>query len=165
MHTYYTPGNCVLKTRRQTVICTKIHKGSAPPYYIKSKDIEKGTFIRVGFSNRQASAEMIQELERQKKNISFDSELIFQKSIDEIKLTSFSDLFLEKTGEKISKQILLKLELYKQEQGKELPTKALILLSDDEIRKQMFPYGNVECASFPLKELFREILSTTKPLI
>ena len=40
-----------------------IHKGSKPPYFITSKGKEKGTFIRVGSSNRLASREMIQELE------------------------------------------------------------------------------------------------------
>lgn len=142
------PEIVFLKHEKKRVICTTIHKGSAPPYYLKSKGVEGGTFIRVGSSNRQASAEMIQELERQKQNISFDSELVFQKSVDEIKLTSFSDLFLEKTGERISKQILHKLELYKQVQGNERPTNALVLLSDDEIRKQLFPYSKVECARF-----------------
>lgn len=29
-----------------------------------------------------------------------------------------------------------------------LPTNALILLSDDELRKQQFPYCKVECARF-----------------
>lgn len=130
------------------VVCTKIHKGSTPPYFLKNKGVEKGTFIRVGSSNRQASPEMIQELERQKQNISFDSELVFQKPVDEIALDSFNALFFEKTGEGMSKQVLQKLELYKTEQGKDLPTKALILLSDDELRKQHFPYSKVECARF-----------------
>jgi predicted HTH transcriptional regulator len=66
-----------LRHEDKRVICTKIHKGSAPPYYLKNKDIEKVTFIRVGSSNRQASFEMIQELERQKKNVSFDSFLMY----------------------------------------------------------------------------------------
>jgi len=142
------PEIVFLKHEDKRVICTKIHKGSAPPYYLKNKGIESGTFIRVGSSNRQASREIIHELERQKHNISFDSELVFQKNIDEIALGSFNDLFFEKTGEKISRQILQKLELYKPEQGKEFPTNALILLSEDELRKQLFPYGKIECARF-----------------
>jgi ATP-dependent DNA helicase RecG len=130
------------------VIVVKIHKGSSPPFYLKNKGIEKGTFIRVGSTNRQASSEIIAELERQKQNISFDSELVFQKTVDEINLQSFEELFLEKTGEKLTRQILSKLELFKNEQGKELPTHALILLSDDKLRKQLFPYAKIECARF-----------------
>ena len=130
------------------VIYTKVYKGSAPPYYLKNKGIETGTFIRVGSSNRQASSEIIRELERQKQNISFDSELVFQKTLDEINIDSFKTLFVEKTEEKLAKQVLQKLELYKSEQGRELPTNALVLLSDDELRKQMFPYAKIECARF-----------------
>jgi predicted HTH transcriptional regulator len=130
------------------VIYTKIHKGSAPPYYLKKKGIKTGTFIRVGSSSRQASPEIIQELERQKQNISFDSELVYQKIAEQINIDSFKALFIEKTGEELTNQILKKLELFKAEQGQELPTNALILLSDDELRKQRFPYAKIECARF-----------------
>jgi ATP-dependent DNA helicase RecG len=130
------------------VIVVKIHKGSSPPYFLKSKGIDTGTFIRVGSTNRQASAEIIAELNRQKQNISFDSELIFQKNVDQIELHSFEELFFEQTGEKLTKQVLSKLELFKIDQGKELPTHALVLLSDDKLRKQFFPYAKIECARF-----------------
>jgi predicted HTH transcriptional regulator len=130
------------------IIVVKIYKGSSPPYFLKSKGIDAGTFIRVGSTNRQASFDIIAELERQKHNISFDSELVFQKTADDINLQSFEELFLEKTGEKLTKLILSKLELFKIEQRKELPTHALVLLSDDKLRKQFFPYAKIECARF-----------------
>jgi ATP-dependent DNA helicase RecG len=130
------------------VIVIIIHKGSSPPYFLKSRGMATGTFIRVGSTNRQASSDIIEELERQKHNISFDSELVFQKTADEINLRSFEEFFLEKTGEKLTKQVLSKLELFKNEQGKGLPTHALILLSDDKLRKQLFPYAKIECARF-----------------
>lgn len=130
------------------IVKTKIYKGSAPPYHLKNKGIGKGTFIRVGSSNRLASPEIIAELERQKHNISFDSELIFSEPAGEIILQSFEKLFQEKTGEVLTKQNLTKLELIRSEQGKEFPTKSLILLSDDELRKQLFRYAKIECARF-----------------
>lgn len=125
------------------VIVIKIHKGSSPPYFLKSKGSDAGTFIRVGSTNRQASAEIIAELNRQNQNISFDSELVFQKNVDEIELHSFEELFFEKTGEELTKQVLSKLELFKNDQGKELPTHALVLMSDDKLRKQFFPYAKI----------------------
>ena len=130
------------------IIRTKIHKGSQPPYYLTSKGIEKGTYIRVGSSNRLATKEIIDELERQKRNISFDSELLFAKAYTDIALQSFNDLFLEKTGEELTPQVLSKLELIKTEQGRTLPTNALILLSDDELHQELFPYAKIECALF-----------------
>ena len=130
------------------IILTRIHKGSAPPYHLKNKGVKNGTYIRVGSSNRQASEEIIAELERQKQNISFDSELLFTKPFDKVNIDAFKEHFIEKTGEKITKQVLSKLDLYRAEQGKELPTIALILLSDDTLRKQQFPYAKIECARF-----------------
>ncbi|MDT8432970.1 MAG: ATP-binding protein, partial [Bacteroidales bacterium] len=130
------------------IILTRIHKGSAPPCHLKNKGVKNGTYIRVGSSNRQASEEIIAELERQKQNISFDSELIFSKPFDKVNIDAFKELFIEKTGEKVTKQVLSKLDLYRAEQGKDLPTIALILLSDDPLRKQQFPYAKIECARF-----------------
>jgi predicted HTH transcriptional regulator len=130
------------------IIKTQIYKGSNPPYYLKNKSVEEGTYIRVGSSNRQASPEIIAELERQKLSKSFDSELSYIKLAEQLNIKGFTELFFIKTQEKLTLQILKKLELFQFEQGKSLPTNALILLSDDELRKQMFPYAKIECARF-----------------
>jgi predicted HTH transcriptional regulator len=73
------PEITFLQHEGKHVIRTQVYKGSAPPYYLKNKTVAEGTFIRVGSTNRLASAEMITELERQKQNISFDSELVYTK--------------------------------------------------------------------------------------
>ncbi len=130
------------------IIKIQIYKGSNPPYYLKNKNIEEGTYIRVGSSNRQASPEIIAELERQKLSKSFDSELSYIKSAKQLNIKGFTEIFFEKTQENLTLQILKKLELFQSEQGKNQPTNALILLSDDELRKQMFPYAKIECARF-----------------
>ncbi len=130
------------------ILKTIIYKGSNPPYHLKNKNIHEGTYIRVGSSNRLASVEMIAELERQKRNISFDSECSWVKSADRVNLNSFKEFFLEKTGEKLTLQVIRKLNLVQTEQGKNIPTYALILLSDDEQRKYLFPYAKIECARF-----------------
>ena len=130
------------------VIRTQVFKGSTPPYHLKNKSREEGTFIRVGSTNRLASPEMIAELERQKQNRSFDCELVYSKAMEQIDIETFKNFFLEKTGEELTISALSKLELFRQEQGKNLPTNALILLSDDELRKQQFPYAKIECARF-----------------
>ncbi len=93
------PEISFLRYEDKHIIVTRIHKGSAPPYHLKTKGVAKGTYIRVGSSNRQASPEIIAELERQKQNISFDSELVFRKPANKLNIQSFRELFLEKTGE------------------------------------------------------------------
>jgi len=130
------------------IMRTQVFKGSVPPYHLKNKNDTDGTFIRVGSTNRLASAEMIAELKRQKQNICFDSELIYTKTSEQVNIGSFKEFFREKTGEELTVQVLSKLDLFRSKQGKNLPTNALILLSDDELRKQHFPYAKIECARF-----------------
>ncbi len=130
------------------ILRTQIYKGSQPPYFLKAKGVEKGTFIRVGSSNRLASKDIIDELERQKRNISFDGEYVVHKEIGNLNLDSFKQQFLEKTGQAVSTQVLAKLGLVRSEQGHKFPTNALVLLSDDELHYQLYPYAKIECALF-----------------
>jgi len=142
------PEISFMQNEGKHIIRVQVHKGSNPPYHLKNKSTEVGTYIRVGSTNRLASSEIIAELERKKQNISFDSELVYTKTVDQIDFSSFKDLFLEKTGEQLTIQILKKLDLSQTEHGKTQPTNALILLSDDRLRKQLFPYAKIEGARF-----------------
>ncbi|WP_024787054.1 MULTISPECIES: RNA-binding domain-containing protein [unclassified Lebetimonas] len=130
------------------VVKIKIYKGNNPPYYLKSKGKEKGTYIRVGSSNRLANNDMIEELEREKQGISFDSLPVYSKTIDELNFSLFSKQFEQITGEKLTKTILKKLNLIISDQNREFPTNAFLLLSNDEIRNVRFPYAKIECARF-----------------
>lgn len=119
-----------------------------PPYYLKSDGKLRGTYIRVGSNNRVADESLIAELERKRRNISFDSEIVMDKSVDELNLESFKALYKEKTDEDLDIHTLHKLELVKTEQDREYPTNALVLFSDDVLRYSMFPNAKVECARF-----------------
>ena len=125
-----------------------IYRGNMPPYYLKEKGKTNGTYIRVGSANRLADASMIEELERKKRNISFDSEPAFDKPAAELDINEFKSFFHEKTGEELNTQSLKKLELIKEYQGIFYPTNALILFSDDELRNSHFYFAKVECARF-----------------
>ncbi|RXJ50433.1 RNA-binding domain-containing protein [Gelidibacter gilvus] len=126
----------------------EIFRGSNLPYYLKTAGKKEGTFIRVGSSNRKATDEIIAELERQKRNTSFDAELIFDKPLDEINIESFTAFYEEKTDEKLEKNTLKKLQLINTYQDEEKATQALVLFSDDPLRNEMFPYAKIECARF-----------------
>lgn len=108
------------------LIQVTVFRGSMPPYYLKDKGKLQGTFIRVGSTNRLADEEIISELERRKRNISFDSEVIPDKPANELNIDDFKAIFKEKTGEELSDQALRKLDLVKDVQGVEYPTNALI---------------------------------------
>ncbi|NPE30044.1 ATP-dependent DNA helicase [Methanococcoides sp. SA1] len=130
------------------LVVVKIYKGSNPPYHLKAKGIENGTYIRVGSSNRLANKEIIAGLERQQNNISFDSLPVLQQEVETLNLDSFNRQFEEITKEKADKVVLAKLNLFYKEQGTEFPTNALVLLSDDKLRNKRFSYAKIECARF-----------------
>ena len=139
-------------------ICVQI-----PEHYLKEKGKLQGTYIRVGSSNRLADETIITELERRKRNVSFDSELVPDKPADALKIDTFKSIFSEKTGEELSKQALKKLELTKESHGVINPTNALVLFSDDELRNTLFHYAKVECARF--KGISSEVFIDQKSIL
>lgn len=130
------------------VLKVEIFRGSNLPYYLKNIGKKDGTYIRIGSSNRKATDEIIAELERQKRNTSFDADLIFDKPLNEIKIGGFTAFYEEKTEEKLVKNTLKKLQLIHTYQDVEKATQALVLFSDDPLRNEMFPYAKIECARF-----------------
>ena len=130
------------------LIQVTVFRGSTPPYYLKEKGKLQGTFIRVGSTNRLADEAIVSELERRRRNISFDSEVIPDKPVNDLSIDGFKAIFKEKTGEELSNQALRKLDLVKDMQGVKYPTNALILFSDDPLRNSLFHYAKVECARF-----------------
>lgn len=142
------PDISFMKVEGKHILVVKIAKGNNPPYHIKVKGVEQGTYIRVGSSNRLAGREMIEELKRKRSNISFDSLPVYDKQLTELDFHSFRDHFQKNAGEKLTQTILKKLNLIYQEQESYFPTNALILLSDDELKQKIFPYSKVECARF-----------------
>ena len=142
------PDITFLTDEDKHIIRVTVYRGSTPPYYLKDKGKLKGTYIRVGSSNRLGDEEIIAELERRKRNISFDSELIMDKAVSELNIETFKQEYQDKTGEALDTQTLRKLELIKAINGTEYPTNALILFSDDELRRSLFPFAKVECARF-----------------
>ncbi len=142
------PDILVQKIEDKYILIVKIPRGSLTPYYIKSLGKEKGTFIRVGSSNRLADREIIEELERKRRNISYDSSPVYEHKPDELDLSTFTKLYQEKTGKKITKESLGKLGLVKTENEKQYPTVSAILLSEREVKQRYFPYAKIECARF-----------------
>jgi predicted HTH transcriptional regulator len=134
--------------QRKHIVVVKVFKGSNPPYYIKNKGREEGTYIRAGSNNRLANKEILEELERQKLNISFDSLPVYSKELHDLDVSLFKQQWKKTTEEDINNNVLKKLNLMVEERGKDFPTNALVLLSNDEIREKLFPYAKIECARF-----------------
>ena len=142
------PEITFLSVEDKHLIRVRVYRGSMPPYFLKSAGKLEGTYIRVGSNNRVADEEIVAELERNRRRISFDAEIVLDKEVQTLDISSFKELYKGKTDEDLDVQTLRKLELVKEEQGKEYPTNALVLFSDDPLRFSMFPNAKIECARF-----------------
>ena len=142
------PEITFLSEGNKHLIKVQVYRGSMPPYYLKEKGKLKGTYIRVGSANRLADESIILELERRRRNISFDSEIVLDKEVSDLYLEGLKKIFEEKTGDSLDIQALKKLELVKEVQDKLYPTNALILFSDDPLRNSLFHFAKIECARF-----------------
>jgi len=78
------------------IIKISVFRGSTPPYFLKKPGKNNGTFIRVGSTNRKADHTIIEELERKKRNVSFDAEPVFDKPIQDLDFAGFKSV--ERSG-------------------------------------------------------------------
>lgn len=109
------------------LLVIEIFRGNLLPYYLKSEGKNNGTYIRIGTTNRRAGYENILELERQKRNISFDEEIDYDIELDSLDLEPLENEF-KRVSKHLDIEKLLNLRLIKNENGKTFPTKALLIL-------------------------------------
>ncbi len=130
------------------LLVVEIFPGSQKPYFLKKRGKQSGSYIRVGSSNRKASIEILDELERQKRKISFDSVVIYEDFDFDMDLRKFVGFLKEKTGLDISREHFKNLGLLVCERDREYPVNGAVLLSESPLRQRLFPYAKIECARF-----------------
>lgn len=62
----------------ESALIIEIPACSRKPYFLKSKGINNGTYIRVGTSTRKATPEYIEDLIRESRRINYDEDFIYQ---------------------------------------------------------------------------------------
>ena len=132
----------------KNLLVVEVFPGSQKPYYLKSKGKHKGAYVRIGSSNRQASEEMLEALERQRRKISFDAVPVYDLSFRDLDLTRFKADYRKATGRALNHSQLKNLGLFVSQRKQVYPANAAILMSDSQARKRLFPYAKVECARF-----------------
>jgi ATP-dependent DNA helicase RecG len=132
----------------KSLLVVEIYPGAQKPYGIKKSGRPNEVYIRIGASNRKASPEIIEALERQRRKVSFDALAVYGCPVEDVDLSHFKKAFKVQTGRTIGKAQLSNMGLFQKEQGRQCPTNAALLLSDAPARKQFFPYAKIECARF-----------------
>lgn len=129
----------------KTVLILKIFPGADKPYFVKKLGKLDGVFIRCGATTRKADLTVIAELDRQKRNISFDEEIAFGFTKDDLDTEKLSLFFEQETGQEIAGKDLLNLKILKKVDDKLLPTVGGILLAG---KKPYNEFCGINCARF-----------------
>ena len=134
------------------LINVRIYPGSQPPYYIKAKGRDKGTYIRIGSTNRLADKAYIARLDRIRQNISFDEEIVYLDDI-ELDIDDFIRFYRKETEKSIDGENLKTLGLLRTERDQIFPTNAGIMLQSKKQREKIFKYAHINCARFKGKNM------------
>jgi|LGOV01.1.fsa_nt_gb ATP-dependent DNA helicase RecG len=139
------PEIYVVQINGATVLVVEIFPGPLKPYYLKKKGKRDGTYIRVGATNKLADMEMLIDLERQRRNISLDEEVDYDKDESSIHFEQLQRDFQKYTGKKLIFNDLLTLQALKKDKKKFHPTVGGLLIAGKE---EYFEYSRIKCARF-----------------
>lgn len=141
----FSPDIHVVSWRNKEFLVIQVPH-SLGPYYAKSKGLKKGTYIRLGSTNRLADAVILAELERLGENECFDEMQASNCSIKDLDLEAIKTCF-KKVGKLFEESTAFSLRLYLKKQSKPIPSKGAILLFGKN-RKEIFPHATVRCVRF-----------------
>ena len=125
----------------KTVIMVEIASGKMRPYYLKSKGIVEGTYVRVSGTTRQAADYMLKELILEGQNRYYDCEICedlkvssadIAKLCEQMKATALKNTLTQSEKAQIkdvTQNVLLSWGVLAEKNGEILPTNAYALLT------------------------------------
>ena len=140
------PEISIIPFQDKILLLIDIYPGSLKPYYLKKKGREHGVYIRVGASNRIADPDMIQELERQRMNISYDEQTLHLYSSDDLDLQKLSNDFYKLIEKKLEFSDFLNFKLLKKQQNYHPTVGGMLLAPKNNIPE--FEYACIKAARF-----------------
>lgn len=135
----------ILPWRRTQIIAVEVHPSAARPHFLKREGIDRGTYVRVGSTNRRADADMLQELRRSARGETFDEQPMPELDSEAIDFRAASESFAPIRS--LRKHDLETLRLLTAHQGRKVPTVGGVLLFGRE-RERHFPDAWIQAGRF-----------------
>ena len=118
------------------------------PFYLKSEGPEKGVYIRIGSTSRQANGDILTEMRRSVAASSYDQQPLPELSIDDLNMNKLQRTF-NNMGRELEKEKLESLGILVPYAGRKVVTiGGAILFANDQTRERFFPDARVSCARF-----------------
>jgi ATP-dependent DNA helicase RecG len=131
--------------RDKEVVVVEVYPSSCPPHHLIAEGMERGTYVRVGASNRTADETLREELRRTARNEAYDELPVPTLSSDAIDFRAASELFVP--IRKLKRQDMESLHLLTRHQRRLVPTNGGILLLGVR-RAALFPDAWVQVGRF-----------------
>jgi len=116
------------------------------PYAVRSEGPEKGVYIRLGSTNRQAGPEIVVAIRRLAANVFFDEQPCTEVNSEDIDFRAASDLF-SRVNRPFTPASRRSLGLLADHAGREFPSRGAVLLFG-KTRRSVFPDAVIRCARF-----------------
>ncbi len=128
VHPLIVPDIYSYAIEEKNIIVIEVYQSPLKPYFLKSVGKSHGTYIRVGATNKKADLEYIQELERQRLNLSFDEDHCVEYVEGQTMTQELQSLLAVRLQRGISEEQMFNLKLLKKQQGQVYLTNAVPIL-------------------------------------
>lgn len=125
---FVSPFISVMNVAGKPVLIVKVLPGVDRPYYKKSEGVKRGVYVRVGSTNRRGSPEIIDEVRRQGRGITFETEIDISKGANHFDDSSLSRFFASIGQSGYTKETLTKWRFLQKNNGDYFPTIAGLVL-------------------------------------
>lgn len=130
------------------VVVIEVQPGTATPYHLRGRDLEQGTYVRVGATTRPAGETALRELALRGSSQSYDEQPCFNVAFDEEAAQGLCDEMNRRRrdadrGGEVTLRNLENWGLVKRVDGARVPTRALLLLTSNPYR-----FARIQCGQF-----------------
>ncbi|MDR3283028.1 MAG: putative DNA binding domain-containing protein [Candidatus Methanoplasma sp.] len=137
----------------KTLVVVEVVEGPGRPYYIDAEGIGNGTYIRFGATTRKAPPEIVTDLRRAGRNITFDAEPCIDYVLDDDKISRLCAVLSSYGKRRFTVTDLLNMRAVIQSGGGLKASNAFALLSEDN----PFLNARTSCGTFKGVERGRPI--------
>lgn len=135
----------ILSWRRTQLLAVRVHPSASRPHHLKRLGEDKGTFVRVGSTNRAADQALIGEMRRYARAESHDEQPVPELDSEAVDFRAASESFA--AVRKLGRRDLLTLGLVCRYQDRLVPTVGGLLLFGAD-RLQQFPDAWIQAGRF-----------------
>lgn len=129
----------------KTLLVLEVFVSGSRPHYVKAEGEQAGVYVRLGSTNRQADAALVEELRRSAQGVAFDEMTMPDLGLDDLDMEAARKVFADERV--LDAQALRTLKLLALYQGKWVPTKGAVLLFGKD-RLHYFSDAWVQCGRF-----------------